>query len=228
MAKVKKENQIFISYRRDDEPGTTGRIYDRLGKEFGKKVIFKDVNSIPAGEDVKPYIISAINKCKIVLVIIGEQWIKIKDEKGVPRIQAPDDYVRMEIEEAIRRKKLIIPLLINNTKMPREDKIPDSIKGLVSKNGVKIGHDPNFDFDIGNLIGKLEKYLKAQPSEAGVRSYSRYRQNIRPEQFDFFSPGILQMPTQTSQVGPHPIAPATKPSEPDTNERIKIKEASLV
>src|SRR5215813_9175679 len=164
MAKAQKENQIFISYRGEDDPGITGRIYDRLVQKFGKKAIFKDVDSLPLGETFETHINSAISQCKIVLVIMGPRWIGIKDEKGISRIQAPYDYVRMEIEEAIRQNKPIIPLLINNTKMPRETDVPASIKELIYQSGMDIGYDPNFHFDIDYLIRKLKKYLETQPA----------------------------------------------------------------
>jgi hypothetical protein len=47
---------IFISYRRDDSADVTGRIYDRLVQESGKKKVFKDVDSIPLGIDFKSYL----------------------------------------------------------------------------------------------------------------------------------------------------------------------------
>lgn len=32
---------IFISYRRGDEPGFAGRLYDRLSQEFPQTTIFR-------------------------------------------------------------------------------------------------------------------------------------------------------------------------------------------
>lgn len=42
---------IFISYRRSDNPDAVGRLYDRLVSGFGKSAVFKDVDSIPLGQD---------------------------------------------------------------------------------------------------------------------------------------------------------------------------------
>ena len=38
--------QIFISYRREDTEGYTGRLYDRLHERFPQSKIFMDVDSI--------------------------------------------------------------------------------------------------------------------------------------------------------------------------------------
>jgi hypothetical protein len=47
---------IFISYRRSDSPDATGRIYNRLVAEFGKAQVFKDVDSIPLGQDFRGHL----------------------------------------------------------------------------------------------------------------------------------------------------------------------------
>jgi len=64
--RVTRANQIFISYRRDDSAGVTGRIYDRLVYRYGKKGIFKDVGSIPLGVNFKEYVDSVIQDCDVV------------------------------------------------------------------------------------------------------------------------------------------------------------------
>jgi hypothetical protein len=38
--------RIFISYRRDDSAGHTGRVFDRLRGEFGQDALFMDVDAI--------------------------------------------------------------------------------------------------------------------------------------------------------------------------------------
>jgi hypothetical protein len=63
---VIRANQIFISYRRDDSAGVTGRIYDRLVYRYGRKGIFKDVDSIPPGVNFKDYVDSVIQDCDVV------------------------------------------------------------------------------------------------------------------------------------------------------------------
>jgi formylglycine-generating enzyme required for sulfatase activity len=45
--------KIFISYRRRDSAGVTGRIYDRLCAHFGWDAVFMDIDSIPFGEDFR-------------------------------------------------------------------------------------------------------------------------------------------------------------------------------
>lgn len=41
--------KLFISYRRDDTAGHVGRVHDRLALEFGRDLLFMDVDAIPWG-----------------------------------------------------------------------------------------------------------------------------------------------------------------------------------
>jgi len=63
--------KIFISYRRDDSPWPTGRIYDRLKDRFGPENVFFDVDSIPLGVDFREHLDEKIKACDLVLAVIG-------------------------------------------------------------------------------------------------------------------------------------------------------------
>ncbi len=41
---------VFVSYRKDDDPGWAGRVRDSLAHHFGDDNVFFDVNSIRAGQ----------------------------------------------------------------------------------------------------------------------------------------------------------------------------------
>jgi hypothetical protein len=43
--------KIFINYRRGDDPGTTGRLFDRLQDDFDPEQLFLDVDNIAPGFD---------------------------------------------------------------------------------------------------------------------------------------------------------------------------------
>ncbi|HTY93619.1 MAG TPA: toll/interleukin-1 receptor domain-containing protein, partial [Steroidobacteraceae bacterium] len=94
---------IFISYRRSDNPDAVGRLYDRLVAEFGKSKVFKDVDSIPLGQDFREHLNDIVGRCAAVLAIIGPRWTDIRDEAGRKRLEDPDDFVRIELEAALAR-----------------------------------------------------------------------------------------------------------------------------
>jgi TIR domain-containing protein len=121
--------RIFISYRRDDTLGLTGRIFDRLKSHFGAQSVLMDIDSIPVGVDFRQYITDAITKCNAMLAIIGDRWLRsASDTKS--RLDNPSDFVRLEIESALRQGRSIVPVLIGNTLMPSEDQLPVPLKNL--------------------------------------------------------------------------------------------------
>jgi len=153
--KSESVKKIFVSYRRDDSADVAGRIYDRLVQTFGRESVFKDVDSIPPGLDFRDVIDEAVRKCDVFLVIIGTQWLELKDADGRRRIDDPRDYMRAEIEIALNRNIPVIPVLVQGASMPSADKLPLGIRQLAYRNGLQVHPDPYFHKDMDRLISKL-------------------------------------------------------------------------
>src|SRR5579871_6800881 len=102
---------IFISYRRDDAAGITGRLYDRLRQQFGHEAIIYDVDTIPLGVDFLAYLNDAVGRCDILLAVIGRRWLGPL-RGGMRRIHDPRDFVRIEVESALDRGVHVIPVLV--------------------------------------------------------------------------------------------------------------------
>ena len=164
---------IFISYRRADSMAYTGRIYDRLVNAFGARHVFKDVEDIPPGEDFRSVLDKALTVADVVLIVIGPHWLMITDDEGKRRLNDPNDFVRIEVETALKRTDvLVIPVLVNNATMPPADSLPAGLKDLAFRNSVVVRNDPDFNPDINNLITAIEKRVKGgssrMPLIAGV------------------------------------------------------------
>ena len=83
-------DRIFISYRRDDSRGATGRVWDWLRIGFGRERVFRDVASIGAGKwQIK--IDEALSASTACVAVIGRRWA---DATNLPRLQDPNDVVR--------------------------------------------------------------------------------------------------------------------------------------
>jgi formylglycine-generating enzyme required for sulfatase activity len=148
---------IFISYRREDSPADSGRIYDRLWPKYGRENVFKDVDTIPLGADFRQILTGAVAKCDVMLVVIGKQWVSILDASGQRRLDHPSDFVRIEIEEALTREIPVIPVLVQNAPMPQEGDLPLSLAKLAYRNGMPVrSSDPFFHGDMDLLIHKLD------------------------------------------------------------------------
>lgn len=155
---VGSNKNIFISYRRADSEDITGRLYDRLAQHFGKQAVFKDVDSIPLGVNYKKYIDEQIEKCQIILVVIGKSWANSKDSEGKKRLENTSDLVRLEIESALQKELVLIPVFVQRAEMPNAEELPESLRGLVFYNGVSVRPDPDFHKDIDVLIKGIESH----------------------------------------------------------------------
>jgi hypothetical protein len=154
-----RELNVFISYRRKDSADVTGRIYDRLTQHFGQSSIFKDVDAIPLGVDFRVHLDQAVGKCSVLIAVIGNQWLTETDSDGKLRLNDPRDFVRIEIESALKRRIPVIPVLVQSTSMPSAEKLPVSLSELAYRNGIPIRPDPDFHKDMDRLIRGIESFV---------------------------------------------------------------------
>jgi hypothetical protein len=133
--------KIFISYRRADSRGTAGRLRDRLAQIFGEQNVFMDVDSIPGGVDFAADLNRQVAGCRVFLAIIGPNWLDEKDESGARRLDNPDDLLSKEIASALDRDPSVIsviPVLVDDARMPKADQLPEPLKRLAGLNAVEV------------------------------------------------------------------------------------------
>lgn len=121
---------IFISYRRSDSVDAVALINRELTDYFGKGQVFLDQDSIGYGISFPDRIKPAVENCKVMPVVIGPTWLSVTDDGGIRRLDTPDDWVRQEIELALKNKLYVIPVLLNGAAMPSKGELPQSIQEL--------------------------------------------------------------------------------------------------
>lgn len=130
---------IFISYRKEDAQAWAIALRDHLAREFGERQIFLDLDSIDAGS-WRSQIEQALDRCRIVLVLIGQRWANAADAAGVSRLSQPDDVHRVEIVTALKRPGVtVIPLLVDGARLPAASDLPDDLRGLLEQQAREIG-----------------------------------------------------------------------------------------
>jgi hypothetical protein len=157
---------IFISYRREDTIGLTGRIFDRLKVHFGLDSIMMDIDSIPYGADFREYIANAIDQCSVMLVVIGDKWFGTGNDGNSRRIDDVRDFVRLELETALNSNLTLIPVLIGSRPMPTEEELPQTIKSFAYKNAIQIDPGRDFHHHMDRLIQTLEPLTGAHKTKA--------------------------------------------------------------
>jgi TIR domain/Domain of unknown function (DUF4190)/Tetratricopeptide repeat len=148
--------RIFISYRRQETAWPARQLYDVLVEHFPAEQVFKDVDNIEPGEDFVERITAAVGLCDVLLVLIGPQWLTMTDEDGQRRLDNSEDYVRLEIETALTRKIRVIPILVDDARIPRVNELPATLAPLVRRNAVEINP---ITFDTKRLIATVQKTL---------------------------------------------------------------------
>ena len=149
----------YINYRRGDEPGFTQALFARLEQAFSSEQLFMDVDNIPPGEDFVRMLDTQVEQCDALLAVIGKGWLNATDENENRRLDDPNDFVRIEIESALKQGKRVIPILVNDARMPRPDDLPESLRPLTRRNAVRLTHE-RFRADALSLVKALQRSLE--------------------------------------------------------------------
>ncbi len=149
-------SRFFISYRKADSGMVTDRIHEKLVEEFGQDKVFLDIGSISKGDEWAETILNELEHCTALIAIIGRDWLSITDEDGRRRLDNPNDWVRIEVETALRRGILLVPVLVNDAPFPSEDELPGDLLGLLSRQILRVSRE-DFAYDMDKLIKALRK-----------------------------------------------------------------------
>ena len=139
---------VFISYRRDGGY-TTARLLYEYFQNAGISA-FLDLEELRSGP-FNVHLYQAIEKC--------DNFVLVLPPDALDRCVAEDDWLRLEIEHAIKEKKNIVPVMVNGFVFPKE--LPPSLQVLPFFNGVQISRE-YFDASMKKLISMLRNVHKAE------------------------------------------------------------------
>jgi hypothetical protein len=161
------DHSVFISYRRVESEHIVGRLYEHLASSLGPNAVFKDVDSLALGGDFRTQLEASLNVCRVFVCVMGDQWA---GPVGAPGrlIDNPNDYVRIEVETALRRNIPLIPVFVHGMRMPAADFFPDGLRDLAFRQGMPLRPDPDFRNDVTRLIENVISLLDKQPGASKV------------------------------------------------------------
>ncbi|PLX66909.1 MAG: hypothetical protein C0607_22710 [Azoarcus sp.] len=150
---------IFVSYRRQDSQSAAGRLSDHLKEHLAGVPIFRDVETIEPGVDFLDAIGRALQSCGVLIAVIGPRWASITDDKGLRRLEDPNDYTRLEIATALKREGVrVIPVLVDGASVPSGDALPPDLQSLVRRNAIELS-DKRWEYDVSQLVNTLRSVL---------------------------------------------------------------------
>jgi hypothetical protein len=146
--------RVFLSYRRSDSGGYTGRLSDDLLEQLGADNVFQDVTDIPAGRDFTVAINQALTKCDAAVAVIGPGWLSASTPDGKLRLFEPDDLVRQELATVLQRDLPVAPVLVGGASMPTAAELPEDLAPLAGRQAFQL-RDASWHQDVQNLLRSL-------------------------------------------------------------------------
>jgi hypothetical protein len=167
--------KVFISYRRADSQVTAGRMAQFLDGIPAVEQVFLDVDDIGVGENFEQKIQDTLSKVSHVFVLIGPQWQGPAGASGRARIHEADDMVRQETRMALRSQSKLVPILVDEARMPRAGDLPDDVQGLPKINAFSL-RTAHFEEDMDDLLdvllgqreGRGSRWRKAPLTPIGI------------------------------------------------------------
>jgi hypothetical protein len=152
---------IFISYRRNESAGQAGRLFDRLTARFGEDRVFMDVDTLVPSDHFATRIEKAIATADVMLVLIGPDWVAQAD-----RLARPDDFIRREIQAALRVGCRLVPVCLDGAALPDAAVLPEDLRPLLACEGAVLRHG-EFLRDADHLADSLAAFVR--PSAEATR-----------------------------------------------------------
>jgi hypothetical protein len=98
--------------------------------------VFLDVTDMPGGVRFQDHLRATVRDATVVLAVIGPRWFVARTRVDPPRIAGKTDPVRLELKDAYRFGKHVIPVLVDGARMPTLDQLPRGTRWLATERPV--------------------------------------------------------------------------------------------
>jgi tetratricopeptide (TPR) repeat protein len=147
-------HNIFISYRRDDARGASGRLYDWLRIGFGREHVFRDVHSIGVGK-WRDKINGALASSAVCVAVIGPRWA---NADNLLRLHNDNDMVRHELVTALASDTItLVPTLVEGLKVKDvpADELPSELRPLFEVWNAREISEDGWEDDTRRLVTEI-------------------------------------------------------------------------
>jgi formylglycine-generating enzyme required for sulfatase activity len=183
--------RIFISYRRaeDNKSNIVWTIHEKLSQAFGSDHVFRDTKGIHAGDKWRSVLDREARSCKVMVVVIGPDWVNLRNDDGQKRLFDEEDITRWEVETGLKRSReegiTLIPVRVLGAQIPQKEELPQSLWQLFDFQWREL-QNSHFDVDMEQLISDI-----------------RHSQGFAEDDisFDYFEPQTIFIAEGTFRMG---------------------------
>lgn len=122
-----QEQLIFVSYRSRDW-AFAHRLYERLEAGFGGEVY---IDRRISSDNYETELLGKVRVCDIFVLVVTSHTF------DSDRLAHDDDWIRREVSLALALDKRIVLVLYEGIRPPPTDDLPEEIRGITSRQGVK-------------------------------------------------------------------------------------------
>jgi TIR domain/Pentapeptide repeats (8 copies) len=169
---------VFISYRRQDSDASAGHLYDSLHRRLPETRVFMDVDGVKGGEDFTHTLATALSSTDLLVAVIGPNWVTANKSDGTRRLDDPDDFVVLEIAEALKQDAVVLPVLVQGATMPSAGELPPSIQQL-AKHQAMILSSASWGSDVDALATRIETLVADRSLDGKEGSLSKRFDRLR-------------------------------------------------
>ena len=133
-----------------------GRLHDALAEQFGRDRVFMDIHTMPAGVDFADQISMAdrtlgcsARSDRARTMAHGHSSWRTPGDSTILQISCA-----FEIEAALQRDMLVIPILVQGAKMPLASELPSSLSATGRRNALELS-DGRWSADVAKLVEAL-------------------------------------------------------------------------
>ena len=151
------EPRLFINYRTADTRNAATALAKALKREFDPRRIFIDYLGIQGGEPWRARLLHEVEQATVLFALIGKDWLRTLDpETQQRRLDQPEDWVRQEIECAVRSETKIVPVLVDDAVLPVEQDLPVSLRPIAALQTRPFQTRTAFESDVKRLVTLLQ------------------------------------------------------------------------
>ncbi len=157
-------SKVFLSYRRSDSAGETGRLHDRLERLPAVTQVFLDVAKSRVGHDLLPTLEHEVAQCEVLIAVLGPGWLSADSRLDASSLAAPSVYVRREIEIALKWHIPILPVLVKGVVMPAASDLPETLRDFSKITAAQLRHE-TYETDVTAISRWVEDQISKRLAE---------------------------------------------------------------